>query len=115
MVYDCLESMLPNLVGQPFAGRKISAADNFSYTDPVDGSVTTGQGLRILLEDGSRVVVRPGTGTKGATIRVYLESYVPSSGDLSQDPQIALATMISAINDLAEIQQRTGMDRTVIT
>ena len=116
-LYDRLESMLPSLVGQAFAGRKISTADNFSYTDPVDGSVTTGQGLRILLDDGSRVVVRlSGTGTKGATIRVYLESYVPSSGDLNQDPQVALAEMISAINDLAEIKQRTGMDQpTVIT
>ena len=116
-LYNRLESMLPGLVGQAFAGRKISTADNFSYTDPVDGSVTTGQGLRILLDDGSRVVVRlSGTGTKGATIRVYLESYVPSSGDLNQDPQIALAEMISAINDLAEIKQRTGMDQpTVIT
>ena len=116
-LYDRLEAMLPNLVGQPFAGRAISEADNFSYTDPVDGSVTTGQGLRILLDDGSRVVVRlSGTGTKGATIRIYLESYVPNSGDLNQDPQVALAEMISAINDLAEIQSRTGMDRpTVIT
>ncbi|QNI95558.1 phosphoglucomutase [Synechococcus sp. A15-127] len=116
-LYDRLEAMLPSLVGQSFAGRSISTADNFSYTDPVDGSVTTGQGLRILLDDGSRVVVRlSGTGTKGATIRVYLESYVPSSGDLNQDPQIALADMISGINALAEIQERTGMDRpTVIT
>ena len=105
------------MVGQAFAGRSISAADNFSYTDPVDGSVTSGQGLRILLEDGSRVIVRlSGTGTKGATIRIYLESYVPKTGDLNQDPQIALGDMISAINDLAEVQQRTGMDRpTVIT
>lgn len=116
-LYDRLEGMLPGLVGQAFAGRSISAADNFSYTDPVDGSVTTGQGLRILLDDGSRVVLRlSGTGTKGATLRVYLESYVPSGGDLNQDPQAALADMISAINDLAEIQQRTGMDKpTVIT
>jgi phosphoglucomutase len=116
-LFDRLEGMLPGLVGQSFAGRTVSAADNFSYTDPVDGSVTKGQGLRILLEDGSRVMVRlSGTGTKGATIRIYLESYVPSSGDLNQDPQVALADMISAINELAEIKQRTGMDRpTVIT
>ena len=116
-LYDRLEAMLPGLVDQPFAGRTVSTADNFSYTDPIDGSVTSGQGLRILLDDGSRVVVRlSGTGTKGATIRVYLESYVPTGGDLNQDPQIALADMISAINTLAEIQQRTGMDRpTVIT
>ena len=116
-LYDRLEAMLPSLIGQPFAGRSISAADNFSYTDPVDQSVTKGQGLRILLDDGSRVVLRlSGTGTKGATLRVYLESYVPTTGDLDQDPQIALGGMIQAINQLAEITERTGMDRpTVIT
>ena len=116
-LYDRLETMLPSLIGQPFAGRSISTADNFSYTDPVDQSVTKGQGLRILLDDGSRVVLRlSGTGTKGATLRVYLESYVPTTGDLAQDPQIALGEMIEAINQLAEITERTGMDRpTVIT
>jgi len=62
------------------------------------------------------VVRLSGTGTKGATIRIYLESYVPSSGDLSQDPQLALADLITAINDLAEVNQRTGMEQpTVIT
>ena len=116
-LYDRLEAMLPSLKGQPFAGGTIRDADNFSYTDPIDHSVTNGQGLRILLEDGSRVVIRlSGTGTKGATIRVYLESYVPNSGDLNQDPQVALGEMIRAINDLAEIEQRTGMMQpTVIT
>jgi len=116
-LYDRLEGMLSDLIGQDFAGRQIANADNFSYVDPIDSSVTKGQGLRILLDDGSRVVVRlSGTGTKGATIRVYLESYVPSSGDLAMDPQVALADMISAINQLAELEQRTGMDRpTVIT
>ncbi len=116
-LYDRLEAMLPNLIGQPFAGRTISAADNFSYTDPIDQSVTKGQGLRILLDDGSRVVLRlSGTGTKGATLRVYLESYVPTTGDLAQDPQVALGDMIQAINQLAEITERTGMERpTVIT
>ena len=116
-LYDRLEAMLPDLIGQSFAGRQIANADNFSYVDPIDSSVTKGQGLRILLDDGSRVVVRlSGTGTKGATIRIYLESYVPSSGDLAMDPQLALADMISAINQLAELQQRTGMERpTVIT
>ena len=116
-LYDRLEAMLPSLKGQPFAGGTVRDADNFSYTDPIDNSVTEGQGLRLLLEDGSRVVIRlSGTGTKGATIRVYLESYVPSSGDLNQDPQLALGEMIRAINDLAEIEQRTGMKQpTVIT
>ncbi|EAU72574.1 phosphoglucomutase [Synechococcus sp. BL107] len=116
-LYDRLEAMLPSLKGQPFAGGTIRDADNFSYTDPIDNSVTTGQGLRILLEDGSRVVIRlSGTGTKGATIRVYLESYVANNGDLNQDPQVALGEMIRAINALAEIEERTGMKQpTVIT
>jgi phosphoglucomutase len=116
-LYDRLKGMLPSLVGQDFAGRRISTADDFSYSDPVDGSLTTGQGLRILLDDGSRVVFRlSGTGTQGATLRLYLESYVPSSGDLGQDPQAALADLIAAADALAEIKTRTGMDRpTVIT
>ena len=116
-LYNRLEAMLPGLVGQPFAGRSVSQADNFSYTDPIDGLVTESQGLRILLEDGSRVVVRlSGTGTKGATLRVYLESYVNNNGDLTQDPQHALADLINAIDALAEVQKRTGMKRpTVIT
>ena len=116
-LYARLKGMLPSLVGQDFAGRRISTADDFSYSDPVDGSLTSGQGLRILLDDGSRVVFRlSGTGTQGATLRLYLESYVPSSGDLSQDPQAALADLITAADALAEIKTRTGMDRpTVIT
>ncbi|KZR68209.1 MULTISPECIES: alpha-D-glucose phosphate-specific phosphoglucomutase [Prochlorococcus] len=116
-LYNRLEAMLPGLVGQPFAGRNVSQADNFSYTDPIDGSVTESQGLRILLEDCSRVVVRlSGTGTKGATLRVYLESYVASNGDLTQDPQHSLADLINGIDALAEIRKRTGMEHpTVIT
>lgn len=116
-LYDRIKAMLPELVGQPFAGRTVDTADDFAYTDPVDGSLTSGQGLRLLLDDGSRVVLRlSGTGTQGATLRVYLESYVPPSGDLDQDPQVALGDLISAIDALAEIKVRTGMERpTVIT
>jgi phosphoglucomutase len=116
-LYDRIKAMLPELVGREFAGRTIATADDFAYTDPVDGSLTSGQGLRLLLDDGSRVVLRlSGTGTKGATLRVYLESYVPPSGDLNQDPQQALGALIEAIDALAEIRQRTGMDvPTVIT
>jgi len=91
-------------VGQAFAGRSIAVADDFAYTDPVDGSLTSGQGLRLLLDDGSRVVLRlSGTGTQGATLRVYLESYVPPSGNLAQDPQAALADLIG--------NRRTGRDQ----
>jgi phosphoglucomutase len=116
-LYDRVKAMQPSLVGQPFAGRSIATADDFAYTDPVDGSLTSGQGLRLLLDDGSRVVLRlSGTGTQGATLRVYLESYVPPGGNLGQDPQLALADLIAAIGGLAEIRSRTGMDRpTVIT
>jgi phosphoglucomutase len=116
-LYNRIKEMQPALVGQSFAGRNIATADDFAYTDPVDGSLTSGQGLRLLLEDGSRVVLRlSGTGTQGATLRVYLESYVPPSGNLSQDAQMALGELITAIDGLAEIKTRTGMDRpTVIT
>jgi phosphoglucomutase len=116
-LYNRVKEMLPGLVGQNFAGRSIATADDFAYTDPVDGSLTSGQGLRLLLDDGSRVVLRlSGTGTQGATLRVYLESYVPPSGNLDQDPQDALGDLISAIDELAEIKVRTGMDKpTVIT
>jgi phosphoglucomutase len=116
-LYDRVKAMQPALVGQAFGGRSIATADDFAYTDPVDGSLTSGQGLRLLLDDGSRVVLRlSGTGTQGATLRVYLESYVPPSGNLAQDPQQALGALITAIDGLAEIKARTGMDRpTVIT
>ncbi len=116
-LYGRVKAMQPSLVGQVFAGRTITTADDFAYTDPVDGSLTSGQGLRLLLDDGSRVVLRlSGTGTQGATLRVYLESYVPPSGNLAQDPQAALGDLITAIDALAEIRSRTGMERpTVIT
>ena len=116
-LYNRVKEMLPALVGQSFAGRTIATADDFAYTDPVDGSLTSGQGLRLLLDDGSRVVLRlSGTGTQGATLRVYLESYVAPSGNINQDPQEALGDLISAIDQLAEIKVRTGMDKpTVIT
>jgi phosphoglucomutase len=116
-LYERVKAMQPSLVGENFAGRSIATADDFAYTDPVDGSLTSGQGLRLLLDDGSRVVLRlSGTGTQGATLRVYLESYVPPSGILNQDPQAALGDLITAIDGLAEIRSRTSMERpTVIT
>ncbi len=116
-LYDRLKVLLPSLEGERFAGRRITTADDFSYRDPVDDSLTSGQGLRLLLDDGSRVVFRlSGTGTQGATLRLYLESYMGNTGDLGQDPQLALADLITAADQLAEIRSRTGMDRpTVIT
>ncbi|KGG16864.1 MULTISPECIES: alpha-D-glucose phosphate-specific phosphoglucomutase [unclassified Prochlorococcus] len=116
-LYNRVEMLLPSLTGSSFAGHTVSLADNFTYTDPVDNSITSRQGLRILLDNGSRVVLRlSGTGTQGATLRVYLESYVPSMGDVNQDPQSALSNLIEAIDSMAEITSRTGLMRpTVIT
>ena len=70
---DALRARLPELAGQTLAGHQIALADDFAYTDPVDGSVSTKQGIRIIMADGSRIVFRlSGTGTEGATVRVYV-------------------------------------------
>ena len=116
-LYNGLRERLSSLSGEAFADGRIAKADDFAYSDPVDGSLTEKQGLRLLLEDGSRVILRlSGTGTKGATLRVYLERYVAAGGDLQQDPQQALGSMIAAADALAGIRATTGMDRpTVIT
>jgi phosphoglucomutase len=104
-----LRGTLATLPGQMVEGMRISAADDFAYTDPVDGSVSTGQGVRILFEDGSRIVLRlSGTGTEGATLRLYLERYVAGPGGLDHDPQEALAPVIRAAHDLAGIARFTG-------
>jgi len=109
-LYSRLGNMIATLKDQSFAGRRIQNADDFSYTDPIDGSITLNQGLRILLDDGSRVLVRlSGTGTQGATLRVYFEKFVASSSDITQDPQLALDPLIKGIDSLAEISKRTGM------
>jgi phosphoglucomutase len=116
-LYDGLKAKLGSLKGSSFADSSIAAADDFAYDDPIDGSRTEKQGLRLLLEDGSRVILRlSGTGTKGATLRLYLERYVSANGDLNQNPQQALASMIKAADDLAGIRSGTGMNSpTVIT
>lgn len=103
--------------GQTVAGRRIAAADDFSYHDPIDGSTSAHQGLRILFEDGSRIIYRlSGTGTAGATLRVYVESYVAGPEGLDRDPQDALAPLVQAALDIAQIPSRTGRTApTVIT
>jgi phosphoglucomutase len=116
-LYNKLKSRLTSLKGEQFANSKIALADDFSYTDPVDGSLTEQQGLRLLIEDGSRVILRlSGTGTQGATLRLYVERYVSQAGNLQEDPQVALGAMINAADSLAGIRLGTGMDKpTVIT
>jgi phosphoglucomutase len=108
-----LRDKLPGLKGQ----HGIEAADDFAYDDPVDGSRTTGQGIRLLFSSGSRIVYRlSGTGTAGATLRVYIERYEadPSRHDI--ETQAALADLVALSRGIAEIQARTGRDApTVIT
>ncbi|WP_022703538.1 alpha-D-glucose phosphate-specific phosphoglucomutase [Pseudorhodobacter ferrugineus] len=104
-----LRAKLPQLTNTETHGMTIARADDFAYTDPVDGSVSTHQGVRILFTDDSRIVYRlSGTGTQGATLRVYLERYEPSSGNLNLDPQTALAPIIQAAHDIAQINANTG-------
>jgi phosphoglucomutase len=87
----------------------VAYADDFSYTDPVDGSTSRNQGIRIGFEDGSRIVYRlSGTGTHGATLRVYLERFEPDPSRHGLDPQVALAELIQLADHFAQIRARTG-------
>jgi phosphoglucomutase len=112
-----LRGQLSGLIGQTFAGSKVRMADDFSYTDPVDGSVSPNQGIRIIFENGSRIVFRlSGTGTEGATLRIYLERYEPNAAQHGQDPQDALKDLIDLAEQLGEVKKRSGMAApTVIT
>ncbi|HMV04503.1 MAG TPA: alpha-D-glucose phosphate-specific phosphoglucomutase [Accumulibacter sp.] len=106
---DALRARLPELAGAVYADQRISAADDFSYTDPVDGSRSDRQGIRILLEGGSRVVFRlSGTGTEGATLRVYLERFVADPSQHEIPTQEALAPLIALADEVAQIKVITG-------
>ncbi|ETI63891.1 phosphoglucomutase [Sphingobium sp. C100] len=112
-----LRGKLDDLPGTTNSAGTVKSADDFAYTDPTDQSVSRNQGVRILFEDGSRIVFRlSGTGTQGATLRVYIERYVGPDGDLGLDTADALAPLIAAAQDVADIAGFTGMDRpSVIT
>ena len=102
---------LPNLTGSHLNGRLVAKADDFSYNDPVDGSVSKNQGLRIIFDDGSRIVYRlSGTGTTGSTLRVYIDRYEADPAKLAQETQTALADLIKTAEDIAEIRRRTGRE-----
>jgi len=108
---DGLRGRLSDLPGRSFAGLTVETADEFAYDDPVDGSRAEAQGLRIVFEGGSRVVFRlSGTGTQGATLRVYLEAYEPDPAKTARDPEEALAAVIAAAEEIAGIRQHTGRD-----
>ncbi len=104
-----LRAALPGLAGKVYEGMTVKAADDFAYTDPVDGSVSAKQGVRIMFEDGSRIVLRlSGTGTEGATLRMYLERYAPGPEGLDRDAQEALAPVIRAAHEIAGIEGYIG-------
>ena len=106
---DALRTKLPFFAGKTINGLNIAAADEFSYHDPVDGSNSYGQGIRILFEGGSRIIFRlSGTGTDGATIRIYLEKYEAGPENLDQNPEEALATIITTASEISALEEHTG-------
>jgi phosphoglucomutase len=106
-----LREAMAGLPGTSIGSLRVTAADDFAYADPVDGSTTSAQGVRILFEGGSRIVMRlSGTGTVGATLRVYMERFEPPEGDLHRDPAEALAELVLAADAIAQIRARTGRD-----
>jgi phosphoglucomutase len=106
---DDLRERLGALPGSRVCGLTVSAADDFAYVDPVDGSRADRQGIRVMFAEDARVVFRlSGTGTVGATLRVYLERYEPDRSRHGLDPQQALAPVIAAAEELARIRSRTG-------
>lgn len=106
-----LRAQLASLPGRRVAGLTVSAADDFAYTDPVDGSVTPRQGVRILFAEDARAVFRlSGTGTVGATLRVYLERFEPDPARHALPVQEVLAPVIAAAREIAEIARHTGRD-----
>lgn len=114
---SALRAKLDSLPGTTINGLVVSAADDFAYHDPIDHSVSKNQGIRILFEGGSRIVFRlSGTGTSGATLRLYVERYEPDASRHGIETQAALADLIAAAEEVAEIKRYTGMNEpTVIT
>jgi phosphoglucomutase len=112
-----IKAQLTSLPNQIFGQYTVKSADDFSYTDPIDDTVSTGQGIRILFTDGSRIVIRlSGTGTEGATLRIYLEAFEANIKNHHLDAQVALKEMITIALEISELKQRTGRDKpTVIT
>jgi phosphoglucomutase len=105
-----LRSKLPSFAGQTLAGMPVTGAEDFSYTDPVDRSVTSHAGIRIRFEGGSRIVCRlSGTGTEGATLRVYLERY--SAGEIGLDESEALHSLSEAAEEFLELRKRFSRER----
>ena len=116
-VITYIKSQFTTLPGQSFGRYTVNTCDDFSYLDPIDGSVSNNQGIRILFTDGSRIVFRlSGTGTEGATLRIYLEAFEPDASKHYLDAQVALAEMIQIALQISQLVERTGRNApTVIT
>jgi phosphoglucomutase len=112
-----LRRALPPLAGKVLGGHTVDFADDFSYTDPVDHSVAREQGVRIVMKDGARIVVRlSGTGTVGATVRLYLELYEADPARHDLDTQTVLAGLAAIADNIIELKKRTGLAQpTVVT
>ncbi|WP_019626824.1 alpha-D-glucose phosphate-specific phosphoglucomutase [Thioalkalivibrio sp. ALJT] len=107
-----IRDQLSALPGQSLAGMQVAAADDFAYRDPVDASLTEHQGLRVLFEGGARIVFRlSGTGTEGATLRLYIEQHETRPDHLDADPQVLLRPLIDAAAQLGDIPGLTGRER----
>ncbi|MBO6868473.1 MAG: alpha-D-glucose phosphate-specific phosphoglucomutase [Thalassococcus sp.] len=107
-----IREQLETLPGTTIAGETIKTADEFAYDDPVDGSRSEGQGIRLTTASGGRIVMRlSGTGTEGATLRVYLEQVETDPAKMDQDPQKALASIIDVAQAVGEIAKRTGREK----
>ncbi|MFZ3582030.1 alpha-D-glucose phosphate-specific phosphoglucomutase [Loktanella sp. DJP18] len=104
-----LRGKLADLPGQKVQGRTVATADDYTYHDPVDQSVSEHQGIRVIFDDGARFVIRlSGTGTSGATLRLYLEALELDPANFDRDPQDALAGIVAAAEEIAGITARTG-------
>lgn len=116
-VIQKIYAQFPELAGKTFGRYIVATADDFSYTDPVDGSFSSKQGIRILFTDGSRIIFRlSGTGTEGATIRIYLEAFEPDVALHHLDAQDALSELIAIAMELSDLRGLTGREMpTVIT
>ena len=114
---EALRARLPELAGQTLDGHHVALADDFEYSDPVDGSIARKQGVRIVMSDGSRIVFRlSGTGTEGATVRLYLERFEADPARHDLDTQHALQGLIDVAENVSGLRQRTGRSEpTVIT
>jgi len=112
-----IKAQFASLPDQVFGNYTVKLCDDFSYHDPIDGSVSNNQGIRVLFTDGSRIVFRlSGTGTEGATLRIYLEAYEPDSSKHHLDAQVALAEMIQIALQISQLVEKTGrVAPTVIT